>query len=241
MRRSRLYTGQALSKGDSVSLEGPRAHYLLRVLRVSAGQPVTLFNGDGRDYRGTVESARRDSVTISLQEEREVASESSLAVTLVQGVSRGERMDLTLQKATELGVSALQPIISRRVEVKLDETRLEKRMAHWRGVVISACEQSGRAVVPELAKPMDLGAWLAEPSEARRLVLDPSGEQPMSALADPVAVELVVGPEGGFEEEELRFMTLAGVDPVALGPRILRTETAGPAAIAALQALFGDF
>jgi len=241
IRRSRIYTPQSLWLADSIELTGPSCHYLTRVLRLSVGDSITVFNGDGRDYRGKIHTRERQRIVIRLFGHQTPANESPLNITLVQGISRGERMDYTLQKATELGVCCIQPMISQRVEFHLDEARQAKRLAHWRGVVVSACEQSGRAVLPGVNSPLSLDDWLACPDESLRLVFDPTAENRISTFS-PLqrAVSIVVGPEGGFGHEELGLMLENGVQRLSLGPRILRTETAAPAAIAILQAIAGD-
>ena len=242
MRLSRVFTAQTLSVGGLIELEGPPSHYLARVLRVSEGDPVTLFNGDGKDYTGQVFEVKRQSVQVRVLSAREPGNESPLKITLVQAISRGERMNYSLQKATELGVSRIQPITSSRVEVRLDEKRTGKRLAHWRSVVVSACEQSGRAMLPGVADPMSLSEWLAGVGSSESLVLDPLAGQHLSTYSiQSGAVSVLVGPEGGFSEDEIRQIDSAGVGAVSLGPRILRTETAGPAAITLLQSMAGDF
>ena len=216
-------------------------HYLSRVLRVATGQRVVMFNGDGSDYAAEIIRVNRKELDLSVQTKLPARAESHLHITLVQAISRGERMDLTLQKATELGVAAFQPVLSARTEVRLKPEKLEKRMTHWAKVIISACEQSGRAVVPEVKAPLSLSEWLAVSEPVQRLVLDPVAETGMSSL--PItgnAVSVLVGPEGGFTSKELDDVRLMGVMAVSLGPRVLRTETAGPAAIAVLQAGVGD-
>ena len=242
MRLSRVYTSQLLLAADSVELAGPASHYLTRVLRLTEGDSVSLFNGDGRDYSGEICEVQRQSVLVRLTGSRVSGNESRLKITLVQAISRGERMDYSLQKATELGVFCIQPVISRRVEVRLDKKRQAKRLAHWQGVVISACEQSGRALVPEVKVPLSLEDWLAVADVSQRLVLEPAAEREMSSF--PIAgdaVSVLVGPEGGFTTRELDDVQAMGVTAVSLGPRVLRTETAGPAAVAVLQANAGDF
>lgn len=242
MRRSRIYTPQHLLPSGSLELEGLASHYLVRVLRLSTGDLLTLFNGDGRDYQGEVCEVQRQRVRIRITGSEDPGNESPLKITLVQAISRGERMDYSLQKATELGVYCVQPVISSRVEVHLDEKRQAKRMAHWQGVVISACEQSGRALVPETRIPLSLDEWLAADDGSARLVLDPQASIGLSAI-DPGndTVSILVGPEGGFSTEEMEKVCANGVRPVSLGPRVLRTETAGPAAISVLQIAAGDF
>lgn len=242
MRQSRIYTSQALLPANSIELEGPASHYLLRVLRLSEGDPLILFNGDGRDYSAEISGLSNKRVLVRLLDSKNPANEAPLKINLVQAICRGERMDYVLQKATELGVFSIQPLKSQRVEVRLDETRQAKRMAHWQGVVISACEQSGRALVPEVKTPLSLPEWMNCNTESPRLMLDPMAENRLSDLSvarDSISV--LVGPEGGFTDEEMAKARVNGVMPVSLGPRVLRTETAGPAAIAVLQARTGGF
>ena len=242
MRISRFYTDQPLTPGVRVQLDDRAGHYLARVLKLRIGAPLVLFNGDGADYAGEIESMERSGPVIMVNTRLPAAAESPLGVTLVQAISRGERMDQTLQKSTELGVAAIQPIFTRRVEVRLDGRRLDKRMAHWRGVVNAACEQCGRASLPEIGQPVDLPAWTERPGAPVRLVLDPTAGRDLSGVTlSAGSVEILVGPEGGLTAQESAQLEQAGVVAVRLGPRVLRTETAGPAAIAVLQALAGDF
>lgn len=246
MRRSRVYTAQSLVSGGTVELGGRTGHYLARVLRLTLSDPLTLFNGDGRDYAGEICAIKRDLVSVSIGDARRVDKESALKITLVQAVSRGERMDHSLQKATELGVVCIQPVTSRRVEVRLDKKKQAKRLAHWQGVVVSACEQSGRAVVPEVRPLLTLQQWLRArtglPGDTvPGLVLDPLATLSLSQVAiESPAISVLVGPEGGFSDAEMEQVRTAGLAPVNLGPRVLRTETAGPAAIAVLQTVAGD-
>jgi 16S rRNA (uracil1498-N3)-methyltransferase len=240
VRTHRVYTDLALAPGETITLQGKSAHYLGRVLRVATGQTVVLFNGDGRDYVCEVSGAGKNELALDVMTRLPARPESPLNITVVQAVSRGERMDQTLQKCTELGAAAFQPLWSERVEVRLKGEKLEKRQRHWQGVVISACEQSGRARVPEVRPAMALSDWVLKPSSGIRLVLAPGAEQGLAAVAVEGAVALLVGPEGGFSEAELGLVSSSGVHVVGLGPRILRTETAAPAAVAVLQALRGD-
>ncbi len=242
MRISRLFTDQGLQPGSSLWLEASASHYLSKVLRLRAGDPLVLFNGDGSDYAVEIVSLDRNLAELAVNTRLPAATESELKITLVQAISRGERMDQTLQKATELGVVSILPLVTERVEVRLDENRTKKRMKHWRGVITSACEQSGRATIPKLSSPISLDEWLATEPHALRLVLDPVADQslPGQSFAGK-GVELLVGPEGGLSDAELKRLKIAAVKVVSLGPRTLRTETAGPAAIAVLQALAGDF
>lgn len=242
MRISRIYTGQSLVPDAELLIEPRAGHYLTRVLKLRPGDSLVLFNGDGFDYAAELVSAMRDAVTVRVNARLPAVAESPLSVTLVQAVGKGDRMDYSLQKATELGVTRIQPLFSARTEVRLEGARLEKRMEHWRGVVMAACEQSGRATLPVLATALSLDEWLATPGPATCYVLDPRAERCLAATEKPAGgAAVLIGPEGGFTEQEMRQLSLAGVNAVRLGPRVLRTESAGPAAITVLQTLFGDF
>lgn len=242
MRQSRIHTSQPLISVDSVELAGPASHYLTRVLRLSRGDPVTLFNGDGNDYSGEISDIQAQRVRISIIGSMNPGNESPLKITLVQAICRGERMDNALQKATELGVFCIQPLMTQRVGVRLDGSRLVKRISHWQKVVTSACEQSGRAFIPEVRKPLSITGWLSDVDESRLLVLDPVADSKLSGLSIVGdSISIMVGPEGGFTNEELEQLCVNGVLAVSLGPRVLRTETAGPAAIAVLQSKTGGF
>ena len=211
-------------------------------MKLRAGNPLVLFNGDGSDYAAEIVTIGNTAAELVINTRLPAAAESPLRITLVQAVSRGERMDYCLQKATELGVATIQTLLTERVEVRLDEKRLAKRMAHWRGVITSACEQSGRARLPHLFPPIPLREWQRSYSSAVRLVLEPGTDLSLTSRTfNAMAVELLIGPEGGLSEAELQELDIAGVIKVCLGPRVLRTETAGPAAIAVLQAMAGDF
>lgn len=241
MRLSRLFTDQRLEPGQELWLDGQVGHYVFRVLKLRAGDPVVLFNGDGSDYAAELLSNRRDAVSLRVTARLPAIPESRLAITLVQAVGKGDRMDLALQKATELGVAAVQPLFSERTEVRLEGERLERRAEHWRRVLTSACEQCGRARVPTLHDPLSLDEWLVADADGARAVLDPAAERSLAAWTPGTNVlSVLVGPEGGFSEREQKQLHLAGVRALGMGPRILRTETAGPAAIAILQALHGD-
>jgi 16S rRNA (uracil1498-N3)-methyltransferase len=201
---------------------------------------VLVFNGDGFDYAADVSRLGRGELGLQVQARLPAAAESPLQLTLVQAISRGERMDLTLQKATELGVSAIQPVITVRTEVRLKAEKQKRRMEHWRRVLIASCEQSGRARIPELAEPIELWAWAQQEPGLSRVALLPGASQSLASLAAGKGFELLVGPEGGFDDQELVMLKQEGIESASLGPRILRTETAGPAAIAILQAIAGD-
>jgi len=241
VRIHRVHTHHALEPGREVAIGGRSAHYLSRVLRVAVNQRIVLFNGDGHDYVSEVVRPGNKEIILSVISRLPAARESGLNITVAQAVSRGERMDQTLQKCTELGVAAFQPLVSERVEVRLRGEKLGRRLEHWQGVVVSACEQSGRAVVPAVLGPLDFGEWLAQEHDGRRLVLAPGAETPLARVELFGQVHIAIGPEGGFSDTESRLMGARGVQAVSLGPRVLRTETAAPAAVAVLQALAGDF
>jgi 16S rRNA (uracil1498-N3)-methyltransferase len=244
MRVIRCHVDAALSPGAVLRLPEEKSLHLLRVLRLREGDGVALFNGDGHDYAARITGSERKAVEVTVDAAEPRANESPLAITLLQGVARGDKMDLILQKATELGVQAIQPVMTERTEVKLDAERAERRIAHWRGVVAAACEQSGRARVPSVAEPRALHeAVAALPGDARRLILDPHRGRALKRLDIDVAqpVVLVIGPEGGLGERDHKLLDKSGFEGVQLGPRVLRTETAGLAVLAALQALYGDW
>ncbi len=203
---------------------------------------VTLFNGRGGEYTARIERIHKDDVAISITGFVDIERESRLRVMLAQGISSGERMDYTLQKAVELGITTIQPIAAKRSVVKLTGERADRRVAHWQGVVASACEQCGRNQVPIVATPLTLAAWLGQHGAERLLFLSPLADARLADLPAPTATDcLVAGPEGGFEPDEIASLHAAGAIPVRLGPRVLRTETAALAALAAMQTLWGDF
>lgn len=241
MTEPRVFVDLDLRVGDTLTLPRPAYHHLVVVLRRIRGDNVTLFNGRGGEYRVALERVARRAVDARVMEFREVSRESPLPVTLAQAVSKGERMDFTIQKAVELGVAAIQPLLTDRVVVRLDEERWQRKQEHWQSVAVAACEQSGRTIVPRIAPVMDLRDWLpACPPGALRLVLAPgaAAAAPRHAAGQPVV--LLVGPEGGLSEVELKLADLAGFTALALGPRVLRTETAGLVALAVIQSQWGD-
>ncbi len=243
MRLTRVYIDQALREGSHVTLPENAGGHLVRVLRLREGEACVLFNGDGHDYDARLLAVTKRSVEAEIVGARAIDSESPLRIVLLQGIARGEKMDLILQKATELGVAAIAPVFADRTEVRLDGERLEKRIAHWRSVVIAACEQSGRARIPELLPARGLAEAAASlDGETMKLTLDPLGELRFETLASPQRHEIVIGigPEGGWSDKDRAILRTHGFRGLRLGPRVLRTETAGLAAIAALQAKFGD-
>lgn len=238
----RFFVDRPLSPGAKIELPPVPAHHAARVLRLVKGAEVVLFNGRGGEYPAVLEWVDRDGVTALCREWHDVERESPLDIRLAQGISSGERMDYTLQKAVELGVTAIQPLAMRRSVVKLSGERAQRRVEHWQGIVMSACEQSGRNRLPAVAMPLDVPQWLASRPAGLKLFLSPLAQSTLRDLPPPAGpVWLVAGPEGGFEPEEAALVTDFGFTPVRLGPRVLRTETAALAAVAAMQALWGDY
>lgn len=237
-RRARLYVEAELQAGFRFELPEGAAHHAARVLRLRDGDAVVLFDGRGGEYEARL-SMPGKAVWAETGERRDPARESPLAVTLVQALSSSDKMDLTIQKAVELGVATIQPVVSAKSVVRLSAEREAKKLAHWRRIAIAACEQCGRNVVPPVAEPVTLDRYRA-PADASKILLSPSGTRRLRDLAKTPVV-LAAGPEAGFSEEEEKMLERAGFVPVRLGPRILRTETAALAALAALNALAGDF
>jgi len=243
MSRTRLHVDSLLSANSELDLTGDTARYIGRVLRLDPNDGLTVFDGRGGEYRATILSMGKNSVTLAVDEFVERDVESPLDVHLLQGISRGERMDFVVQKATELGVRRITPLITEYSVVKLAQGRAEKRLQHWRGIGGSACEQSGRNMLPEIDSPQPLRAWLGENVErpGTRLILKPGDEGSIKSVDNKVSQLIVlIGPEGGFSESEYGLAQATGFRGIGLGRRILRTETAAVAAIAALQTLYGD-
>jgi 16S rRNA (uracil1498-N3)-methyltransferase len=243
MRVIRVHVEETLAPGASVVLTGAAARHVRQVLRLGEGDPVTLFNGDGADYPARIESLARGAVEVVVIATAAARSESPLLLRLVQGIARGERMDIVVQKATELGVAAIQPVVTSRSVVRLDAAASDRRQAHWRGIAIAACEQCGRARIPDVASPVKYAAWLERPAAAgaRRLLLAANAARPLHGAAQGANdVELLVGPEGGLDDAERDAAVRGGYVPCRLGPRVLRSETAAIAAIAVLQSVAGD-
>jgi len=241
VRIPRLYVPVPLHSGANVTLDQNTANHAVRVLRLAVGAPLILFNGEGGEYEGLIDSINRHSVTITVGEFHDEGCESPLDITLVQGVSRGERMDYTLQKAVELGVTRIMPVLSERSVVKLAGERLQRRLHHWQGVVTSACEQCGRDRVPKVRDIVALKDWLPTTGKGLKLVLQHNAEHSLSAIdPTPGPITLLIGPEGGLSDAEIQGAVAAGFVPLRLGPRVLRTETAAVVALTALQTLWGD-
>ncbi len=242
MRIPRFYLPIPLVSGTTVALSTDTAHHVTRVLRLQVGATVGLFNGQGGECQATLHSITKSQVYAHVLTHNPREAESPLQVTLVQGISRGERMDYTLQKAVELGVTRIVPLFSERCEVRLQGERLDKRIQHWQGVVISACEQCGRNRVPLVSAATTLQHWLPTANTGLRLVLDPLAPHGLAQYTKPDDgnITLLIGPEGGLSDVEINEAQHAGFTGIRLGPRIFRTETAGLAMLAALQTMWGD-
>lgn len=243
MRENRFYIDQPLDTGVSIDIERTVAVHISKVLRMTSGEHVTLFNGDGFDYIAELSVANK-SVSATVLSKLQNCAKSPLTTELGQGVCRGDRMDYSLQKAVEMGVTSITPIITERVQFRLDNKRLEKKMRHWQGVIISACEQCGRAEVPRLNAMIPLSDWLTSGKESV-ITLNPDADKTLSQALSQLTHEqakslrILVGPEGGLTTEEIALSENNGIG-VTLGPRILRTETAGTAILALLQHQLGD-
>lgn len=240
MRTVRIYHPAPLAGLAVCELTDDAANHVGRVLRMQAGEPLKVFCGDGHDYSGVIESVGKKTVTMTLQGREFRDVESPLKIHLGQGISRGDRMDFAIQKAVELGVTEITPLFTERCGVKLDAERAEKKREQWQKIVIAACEQSGRAVVPVVHPLISLSSWLAQQTDELKLTLDPWTSATIKGLTPTHALRLVIGPEGGFSDAEVAATTSAGFQAVRLGPRVLRTETAALTAIAALQLQLGD-
>ncbi|SDL24952.1 16S rRNA (uracil(1498)-N(3))-methyltransferase [Pseudomonas indica] len=239
MRLSRFFVDQPLSLGQH-GLPEAQAHYIGRVLRLVVGDAVQLFDGSGQEFLGQLSEVGKKSVRVELTEQFDGQAESPLRVHLGQGLSRGERMDWAIQKATELGVAVITPVVSERCEVRLKDERADKRLSHWRQIAISACEQCGRSVLPVIHPPLLLSDWLRQTEADLKLVLHPVAE-PLSSHPKPASLAFLIGPEGGLSETEVDQAKAAGFHAARLGPRVLRTETAPVVALSVAQQLWGDF
>jgi 16S rRNA (uracil1498-N3)-methyltransferase len=237
-----VFVAAPLAPDTDLQLPEAAAYHVARVLRLREGATITAFDGSGSDYRCEILAVRGGDVRVRVGARSTGLAESPLRVTLVQAISRSERMDWALQKATELGVRTIVPVLSSRSVVRLDDSQAARKLKHWQAIVANACEQCGRSVVPELHLPQDLDAYLATaPRVGQRFVLSPTGPASLAGLASVgPRVELLIGPEGGLEDVELDRAIGVGFQPVRLGPRVLRTETAGMVALTVLQALWGD-
>jgi 16S rRNA (uracil1498-N3)-methyltransferase len=243
MRIPRLYTSHAFIQGDELSITGQAAHHIAHVLRLGNGAAVQVFDGSGCEHRAIIKKINRAEIILKIAGAVAVRPESSLNITLLQGITRNDRMDLILQKAVELGVKAIQPLWTQRCQTHLKGSRLEKRFKHWQGVIISACEQCGRATIPQLAAARNFSDWMSnQETSGLHLLLQPDSDTGLGRLKRPdERIYVLIGPEGGLDADEQILAKSAGFIGICLGPRILRTETAAMAALAGMQTLWGDF
>ncbi|WP_428634073.1 16S rRNA (uracil(1498)-N(3))-methyltransferase [Sedimenticola sp.] len=243
MQQHRIYTHQTLQPGTALTLEEGPARHLTQVLRLKSGAEIILFNGDGHDYSAHLDEVSRRRTSAIVEQRLEPAEPpAALQIHLAIGISKGERMDFAIQKAVELGVTDITPLITERCMVRLPSDRQEKRLQHWQQVIIAACEQSGRRYIPTLNPVMSLTDWLPSRATQGGILLDHRAEHALHELATPAdQVTLLIGPEGGLSAEERKLAAANGFNGVRMGPRVMRTETAPLAAIAAIQTLWGDF
>ncbi|TVV41903.1 16S rRNA (uracil(1498)-N(3))-methyltransferase [Thalassolituus sp. C2-1] len=241
MSGPRIYSAAALSSGLRTELDDQAFAHLIRVLRMNDGDPVRLFNGDGHEYAGQLCDVQKKSASVLVGDILHSEADTPLKLQLGQVVSKGDRMDFTIQKATELGISDITPLWSERCEVRLKGERLDKKMEHWQKVAISACEQSGRNRIPTIHQPQYFADWAKNNNADVRLLLHPHRQKPLRDYPQPASVALLVGPEGGFSEQEVEMAMSSGFAGLTLGPRILRTETAALAALSVFQFQWGDF
>lgn len=241
MRIPRIFTTQRLTADSIIDLEEAPSHHLSKVLRMQAGRELILFNGAGGEYPGVIDAISKKSVTVKLTGFNPENRQSALQLELAIGVSRGDRMDWVLQKATELGVTKITPLITERTEVKLGGERADKKRGHWQQTIISACEQCQRNLLPELAEPVLFSEWVAQCKAELKFVLHHRDNQGLPQNATAGSVALLIGPEGGLSDTEITQAVAQQFSPLTLGPRVLRTETAPVAAISVVQYLWGDF
>ncbi len=242
MSNPRIYQQSTFKLNETVKLSDEAFGHVIRVLRLTSGETITLFNGgEAAQYIGKLVEVKKKHACVEIIKKEEVINESPLNIHLGQGISRGDRMDFTLQKSVELGVNKITPLFTERCGVKLTGERLAKKHQQWQKIVISACEQSGRCIVPEVAEPMFLADWLAQETLALKLNLHPKAQHSIMSLpTENHRVRLLIGPEGGLSDEEIKKANEADFQDVLLGPRVLRTETAALTAITALQCRYGD-
>jgi 16S rRNA (uracil1498-N3)-methyltransferase len=240
MRIPRIYIDQDMAITESVSLDENASHYLSKVLRMQEGRELIVFNGKGGEFSAQIKEISKKCVIIEIGKLTEENRQSPLQLELAIGISRGERMDWVLQKATELGVSRIIPLITERTEVKVKGEKQDKKMQHWRQIIISACEQCHRNLLPALCEPQSIDEWLAGVSTDCRFVLHHRNDQSLAKSVSPNSVSLLIGPEGGLSEDEIVLAENYQFQSLRLGPRVLRTETAPVAAISLVQYLWGD-
>jgi 16S rRNA (uracil1498-N3)-methyltransferase len=243
MRQTRLYLDGEYGSGSALEIDAERTHYLSRVLRLRVGDTIVIFNGTGAQFSASITALQRTRATLAVHDAIAAETESGFKLHLAQGISRGERMDFVVQKATELGVKRITPLLTEHGVVKLAAERADKRRQHWRQVATSACEQSGRVRLPLIDAPVRLDTWLTDKTQHADIdiLLKPGASAALATIDVPATkVCILIGPEGGFSDTEYALAELTGFRAVALGPRVLRTETAAVAALAVLQARCGD-
>lgn len=250
MRIPRFYVPATYTKGQTLPLSKELAHYALTVLRLKHQRPVEVFDGQGNQARAILNVTSRRSADLMIESVSSPTTESPLNTILLQAISKGDRMDYTIQKTVELGISQIQPLFSEHCDVKLSGDKLDKKIKQWRDIAINACEQSGRNLVPEILPATTLEDWFndqTDPEELTGFVLDPEAEKSLKNLPSPPAdlwqqkLHLLIGPEGGLSDNEVRLAVDKGFTAIRLGPRVLRTETAGVTVLSALQCIAGDF
>jgi 16S rRNA (uracil1498-N3)-methyltransferase len=240
MRKIRIYQHGNFQAGQSTQLDKAASNHLLKVLRLKNHQVFTLFNGKGGEYTVTLEISGKAAIA-HVAEHTLTDNESNLEIHLYQGISKGERMDFAVQKSVELGVSKITPVFCSHTVVNLKDDRVEKKLQHWQAIAISACEQSGRNIIPEITAPLDFKSLLAHDTSGLRILLDPLSTSTLRSLQPSNnKLSFLIGPEGGLTEEEISQATHVGYSGIRLGPRVLRTETAAIAAITSAQLLWGD-
>ncbi|OIQ24639.1 16S rRNA (uracil(1498)-N(3))-methyltransferase [uncultured Vibrio sp.] len=241
MRTPRIYHSQPISELGILNLDDDAAGHIGRVLRMKSGQEILLFDGSGAEFPATIQEITKKHVSVNVLERVERSSESPLDLHLGQVISRGDKMEFTIQKSVELGVNTITPLISERCGVKLDAKRFEKKLAQWQKIAVSACEQCGRNTVPVIRPIMQLEQWCAEETDGLKLNLHPRAKYSINTLPEPISkVRLLIGPEGGLSSQEIDMTQEYHFEETLLGPRVLRTETAALTAITALQVRFGD-
>jgi 16S rRNA (uracil1498-N3)-methyltransferase len=241
MRVPRVFTHQAIVTNSTLALAEPQSHYLSKVLRMQAGRGLILFNGDGGEYSAEISAVHKKYIEVNVKDFSSENRESHLQLELAIGVSRGERMDWVLQKATELGVTKITPLLTERTEVKLGGERADKKMEHWQQILISACEQCQRNILPKLSEPKIYSEWVTQCEADFKFVLHHRDSQGLPKDKITQSVALLIGPEGGLDDDEIAQAIAQKFSPLTLGPRVLRTETAPVAAISLVQYLWGDF
>ena len=242
MRVPRFYVPQPFAIGQEFTLPDTTFRHAVQVLRLGVGEPLILFNGEGGEYLAQISNVSKRSASVQIDNFSAIETESPVHLTLVQAVIKPDKMDFALQKAVELGVNTIQPLITQRSVVRIGKEQVDKKLQHWEGIVVAACEQSGRTRMPTVQTPLTLERWLETSFVGTRIILAPGDFPRINALPSdlPTPIALLIGPEGGFTDAEVETCVQAGVMPVSLGPRILRAETASSAALALLQHRFGD-